>query len=141
MTKIGCLQFYITIPCVFTAVHSLGSPLWDECGGLASNQEDLDYSLPRFLLALRVLMRSAFAVCMITIPTHLFQVWADQVMCCIPLSKYTVCHNIKWNSNFIELNLEITCFYMLILNYNITSALLKIREFQYLCLNIIFSLS
>ncbi|XP_011412257.4 elongator complex protein 4 [Magallana gigas] len=56
------------------AVHSLGSPLWDECGGLASNQEDLDYSLPRFLLALRVLMRSAFAVCMITIPTHLFQI-------------------------------------------------------------------
>ncbi|XP_061195108.1 elongator complex protein 4-like [Saccostrea echinata] len=55
-------------------VHSLGSPQWDECGGLAANQEDIDYSLPRFLLALRVLMRSAFATCMITMPTHLFQI-------------------------------------------------------------------
>lgn len=74
----------ITVCYSLTAIHSLGSPLWDECGGLASNQEDMDYSLPRFLLALRVLMRSAFAVCMITMPTHLFQVWADQVICCLP---------------------------------------------------------
>ncbi|XP_062599943.1 elongator complex protein 4-like [Saccostrea cucullata] len=55
-------------------IHSLGSPQWDECGGLAANLEDIDYSLPRFLLALRVLMRSAFATCMITMPTHLFQI-------------------------------------------------------------------
>ena len=57
-----------------SAVHSLGSPQWDECGGLDHSHEDTDFSLPRFLLALRVLMRSAFAVCLITIPTHLFQV-------------------------------------------------------------------
>ncbi|XP_078335032.1 elongator complex protein 4-like isoform X1 [Crassostrea virginica] len=56
------------------AVHSLGSPQWDECGGLDHSHEDTDFSLPRFLLALRVLMRSAFAVCLITIPTHLFQI-------------------------------------------------------------------
>ncbi|XP_055996297.1 elongator complex protein 4-like isoform X3 [Ostrea edulis] len=55
-------------------VHSLGSPQWDECGGLAINREDIDYSLPRFLLALRVLMRSAFAVCIVTMPTHLFEI-------------------------------------------------------------------
>ena len=57
-----------------SAVHSLGSPQWDECGGMDHSHEDTEFSLPRFLLALRVLMRSAFAVCLITIPTHLFQV-------------------------------------------------------------------
>ncbi|KAL3841951.1 hypothetical protein ACJMK2_020028 [Sinanodonta woodiana] len=53
------------------AIHSLGSPLWGENGGLNQNG-NYDPSLPRFLLALRVLMRSAFAVCVITMPTHLF---------------------------------------------------------------------
>ncbi|XP_060070767.1 elongator complex protein 4-like [Ylistrum balloti] len=54
-------------------IHSLGSPQWGESGGFCDNHEDFDYSLPRFLLALRSILRTAFSVCMITIPTHLFQ--------------------------------------------------------------------
>ncbi|XP_021349434.1 elongator complex protein 4-like [Mizuhopecten yessoensis] len=54
-------------------IHSLGSPQWGENGGFCENHEDLDYSLPRFLLALRSILRTAFGVCIITIPTHLFK--------------------------------------------------------------------
>lgn len=55
------------------AIHSLGSPLWGENGGYTSNHDEFDYSLPRFLLTLKSILRSAFAVCMITLPKHLFQ--------------------------------------------------------------------
>ncbi|XP_033753392.1 elongator complex protein 4-like [Pecten maximus] len=54
-------------------IHSLGSPQWGENGGFRDNHEDFEYSLPRFLLALRSVLRTAFAVCMVTVPTHLFQ--------------------------------------------------------------------
>lgn len=53
------------------AIHSLGSPLWGENGGVAED-DHYDPSLPRFLLALRAILRSAFAACVITMPTHLF---------------------------------------------------------------------
>lgn len=53
------------------AIHSLGSPLWGENGGLKAN-EDYDPSLPRFLLGLRAVLRTAFAACMLTVPSHLF---------------------------------------------------------------------
>jgi hypothetical protein len=46
-------------------IQSLGSPVWPMTDG---------YSLPRFLLALRGLVRSALAVCVITMPTHLIEV-------------------------------------------------------------------
>lgn len=47
-------------------IHSLGSPQWGE------NGEENDFSLPRFLYGCRTLLRSAFAVMMITVPSHLF---------------------------------------------------------------------
>ncbi|CAG5116222.1 unnamed protein product [Candidula unifasciata] len=53
-------------------IHSLGSPLWGENGGACSKGENLDPSLPLFLLALRGVLRTAFATAMITMPTHLF---------------------------------------------------------------------
>ncbi|KAK3102708.1 hypothetical protein FSP39_013327 [Pinctada imbricata] len=54
------------------AIHSLGSPQWGENAGY-TDKGDIDHSLPRFLYALRALLRAAFGVCMITIPTHLFE--------------------------------------------------------------------
>lgn len=53
------------------ALHSVGSPLWGESGGLTQD-ESYDPSLPRFLLGLRALLRSAYATCVITVPSHLF---------------------------------------------------------------------
>lgn len=53
------------------AIHSLGSPLWGENGGITPT-DDYNPALLRFLLGLRALMRSAYAACVITIPTHLF---------------------------------------------------------------------
>lgn len=52
-------------------IHSLGSPLWGENGGLTAS-DNYDPSLPRFLLGLRAILRTSFAVCLITVPTHLF---------------------------------------------------------------------
>lgn len=54
-----------------SAIHSLGSPLWGENGGLTVD-DHYDPTLPRFLLALRAILRGAFAACIITMPTHLF---------------------------------------------------------------------
>ncbi|XP_041367597.1 elongator complex protein 4-like [Gigantopelta aegis] len=53
-------------------LRSLGSPLWGECG-VASPQDQYDPSLLKFLLVLRSLLRSAYATCLITMPSHLFQ--------------------------------------------------------------------
>nr|CAD7197281.1 unnamed protein product [Timema douglasi] len=47
------------------AVHSLGSPLW------RANQQRSDLTL--FLYCLRSLLRSSLAVCVVTVPSHLFQ--------------------------------------------------------------------
>ncbi|XP_050410770.1 elongator complex protein 4 [Patella vulgata] len=55
------------------AIHSLGSPMWGENSGLKLDGTGHDPSLPRFLLGLRALLRSSFAVCLLTVPTHLFQ--------------------------------------------------------------------
>ncbi|XP_068673027.1 elongator complex protein 4-like isoform X2 [Montipora foliosa] len=51
-------------------LHGLGSPLWGEEN---STPSAINTTLTRFLFQLRALMRSAFAVCLITAPTHLFQ--------------------------------------------------------------------
>lgn len=53
------------------ALHSIGSPLWGENGGLTST-ETYDPALLRFLLGLRAILRTAYASCLITIPSHLF---------------------------------------------------------------------
>ncbi|WAR02115.1 ELP4-like protein [Mya arenaria] len=53
------------------AMHSLGSPLWGENGGLQPD-DHYDPSLIKFLLGLRAILRSSFGVCVVTIPTHLF---------------------------------------------------------------------
>ncbi|XP_064602901.1 LOW QUALITY PROTEIN: elongator complex protein 4-like [Liolophura sinensis] len=54
-------------------IHSLGSPLWGENGGVGSLGSGYDAALPRFLIGLRALLRSAYAVCLLTVPSHLFQ--------------------------------------------------------------------
>ncbi|GFO07212.1 elongator complex protein 4-like [Plakobranchus ocellatus] len=56
------------------AIQSLGSPLWGEnCGASSDEGGASGFSLTMFLIALRGLLRSAFATALITIPTHLFQ--------------------------------------------------------------------
>lgn len=50
------------------ALHSLGSPQW----GYNMKTADIP-SLCRFMYALRALMRTAYAVCMVTVPAHIFQ--------------------------------------------------------------------
>lgn len=52
------------------ALQSLGSPLWLDEGGAV----DSTHSLPRFLHRLRALLRRAYAVAVVTVPTHLMQV-------------------------------------------------------------------
>ncbi|XP_067043391.1 elongator complex protein 4-like isoform X3 [Acropora muricata] len=51
-------------------LHGLGSPLW---GNEHYRPDTINPSLTQFLFQLRAVMRSALAVCLITIPTHLFQ--------------------------------------------------------------------
>lgn len=55
-----------------TAVHSVGSPLWTEETHVSSYQQKSDLAL--FFYCLRSLIRSAYAVCVLTLPSHLFQV-------------------------------------------------------------------
>ena len=56
------------------ALHSLGSPLWLEEGARGS-ESGYPPTLPRFLHSLRGMLRQAYASALITMPTHLFQVW------------------------------------------------------------------
>ncbi|XP_019619564.1 PREDICTED: elongator complex protein 4-like [Branchiostoma belcheri] len=70
-------QFDLTVPqpkdvsrtVLRIGLHCLGSPLWGEQDGGASH----DASLPHFLHALRALLRTSLAACLVTVPTHLFQ--------------------------------------------------------------------
>ncbi|RZB39576.1 PAXNEB domain containing protein [Asbolus verrucosus] len=58
-------------------IHSLGSPMWlppRDSFHLMNESRDLDM----FIFCLRALVRSAFAVAVITIPTHLYH----EVSCC-----------------------------------------------------------
>lgn len=48
----------------FTAISSLGSPYWS----------DDSRALPKFLFALRALLRRSYATCLITVPGHLLDV-------------------------------------------------------------------
>ncbi|XP_052832796.1 elongator complex protein 4 [Octopus bimaculoides] len=57
------------------AIPSLGSPLW---GNLKTSESDgllsvVDTDLLRFLLALRAILRSSFAVCMVTVPSLIME--------------------------------------------------------------------
>lgn len=49
------------------ALHSLGSSLWGNC-----NNGGTDRDIQLFLYRLRALLRYSYAVCLITVPTHLF---------------------------------------------------------------------
>ncbi len=69
----SCSVYMFRILCV-VGVHSLGSGLWGDEGGLHPDTGRPDPSLCRFLYALRALLRTAFCTCVITMPTHLFQV-------------------------------------------------------------------
>jgi len=51
-------------------LHGLGSPLWGEDQHIA---HEISPALTRFLYQLRATLRSALAVCFVTVPTHLFQ--------------------------------------------------------------------
>ncbi|XP_078346504.1 elongator complex protein 4-like isoform X2 [Oculina patagonica] len=51
-------------------LHGLGSPLWGEEQHIAN---EMSPALTRFLFQLRATLRSALAVCLVTVPTHLFQ--------------------------------------------------------------------
>lgn len=69
-----------------SGIHSLGSPLWGENGGLKSRADGFDPSLPLFLLALRGVLRSALASALITIPVHLFHVSTSSLLTFVSLS-------------------------------------------------------
>lgn len=59
-----------SIPSVLRiSLQSLHSPLWK----VTESTETYDPSLARFLIRLRALLRTSFACCMVTIPTHLFE--------------------------------------------------------------------
>ncbi|KAK7481505.1 hypothetical protein BaRGS_00027267 [Batillaria attramentaria] len=66
-------------------VQGLGSGMWGENGGAHYRTEERDASLHRLLLALRATLRTAFAVCLITVPMYLFQdpafVWRAERLC------------------------------------------------------------
>ncbi|XP_022781811.1 elongator complex protein 4-like isoform X3 [Stylophora pistillata] len=51
-------------------LHGLGSPLWGE---EEHTGNEINPTLTRFLFQLRATLRSSFAVCFVTVPTHLFQ--------------------------------------------------------------------
>ena len=65
--------------CYLTGIHSLGSPQWGEDGGGHVHSLTHDPSLTQFLVGLRALLRQAFAVCVITMPTHLFHVRINMI--------------------------------------------------------------
>ena len=52
-------------------LHGLGSPLWGEEQHFGN---EISPTLTRFLFQLRATLRSALAVCFVTVPTQLFQV-------------------------------------------------------------------
>ena len=59
------------------ALQSLGSPLWLDDGGSwdpSSPSPPPPLTLTQFLHSLRALLRRAYGVAMVTIPTHLMQV-------------------------------------------------------------------
>lgn len=56
------------------AIHSLGSPLWVDSTCGESMDAAIKKDLPRFLLYLRSLLRESYALAVVTVPCHLFQV-------------------------------------------------------------------
>ncbi|XP_071809382.1 elongator complex protein 4-like [Asterias amurensis] len=54
------------------AIDSLGSPLWGEEQAVNQHDRHQGAELCQFLHALRALLRNSLAVCVVTMPTHLF---------------------------------------------------------------------
>ena len=67
------------------AVQSLGSPLWPTATSQGEASNSVAHCLNWFLICLRALMRSAFATCLVTVPSHLFEV---RIMKC---NLFTIC--------------------------------------------------
>ena len=63
--------FQIIPPVLRIDLCSLGTPSWSD---KLTYSDKYDQSLAWFLLALKSLLRRSFASCMLSIPTHLFQV-------------------------------------------------------------------
>lgn len=63
-------------------ISGLASPLWGYDGRVALHDQitSYDQSLLKFLIALKALIRDAYAVCMLTIPTSIFEVSMDLQM-------------------------------------------------------------
>ena len=56
---------------LFTAISAAGSPFWSE---------DV-LSLSRFMYALKSILRTSYAVCMLTVPGHLIEVRYASIYC------------------------------------------------------------
>ncbi|XP_071452722.1 elongator complex protein 4 [Hetaerina americana] len=53
------------------ALHSLASPLWQENSNVPSGQSHVMSQFLKFMYCLKSIIRSSYAVCMITVPSHL----------------------------------------------------------------------
>ena len=58
------------------ALNSFGSPLWSTF----TSTDEMMSSISWFLLALRSVLRNAFAVCLLSIPVHLYEVNFNNVV-------------------------------------------------------------
>ena len=68
-------------------LHGLGSPLWGEEQHFGN---EISPTLTRFLFQLRATLRSALAVCFVTVPTQLFQVTENKKTTTTTTSKLCV---------------------------------------------------
>jgi len=76
-----------------TGIHMLGLGTWGDAGWTKEPPQDCHpnsgLSLCQFLYALRSLVHTSYAVCMITAPAHLFQVLLYHML----IDYYQSCHN------------------------------------------------
>jgi len=71
----------------------LGSGSWGDAGWTKEPSHDHakdDLSLCQFLYALRSLVRTSYAACLITVPAHLFQVMVYDI--CVIFMSVKSCH-------------------------------------------------
>jgi hypothetical protein len=92
--KLAEVDCCITVYCVCAALCSVGSPLWADVSCQDLPSDDVD-SLCQFLLTLCYLLRNSYASCIITVPTHLFQVMFNLYQAWLSLY--------KWHFSFFRL--------------------------------------